>query len=1169
MSLISGLSSGLDWQSIVQQLTTVEHKPIDLVQTQKSQYEQKLEILQSLNTALLAFKTQAATLSTAEAFNLFTTSMSTNSSSYGASDFLSISTGTSAAPGSHTIEMNGSSSIAQARKISSKSFTSYDQALELTGEFVINGRAVKVEDTDDLNDLVGKINNLNSGANATEVTASILTVSTGNYRLILTSDNTGEDAFTIFDAGSDAQNILSTGLGLTDGSTSIKNLLSNGAQSEEFSSSSLSVSDMLDLTTAQSGTVTIGAAGNPNRFSVSLDLTKSLTEIASSINTASSAAGSNITASVVSTTEDGVTSYSLKILNTTSFTDDNHVLETLGVFQGSQADVAEEHISSTALTLTTSAGGGNMLSTSTWGQIDTGSDANNISNGDTISFSGVNHAGTKVSGSYTIADKDVDDVQGLLTAVQNAFAAVDGGSYTVTASVEGGKIKVVDDVSGDSLLTLSLTSNNEGGGSLNLGAVTASTEGYTMQLQEGADARIVIDGTAITSSSNTINDAISGVTINLLNVEAGSKVDFTVSRDYSGVLSSVQELINSYNSVITTINEQFYYDAEKESAGLLQGDATLSSIKSSMVSILTQSITGLPSSLNSLSLIGINSIIDYADHSKDGTLELDTETFQDVFNTNFLGLRRIFIAEGSTTDADVEYISHGDETKAGEYVVNITRAATRASVTGTEVLTSGIGASDLETLTITQGDKVAAVVLNGASGENGSSIDDIVNAVNSELDAEYSQSIMGNVKNTTDADQTTAITNNTTWSSIYSGGVSAGLVGGESYVIEFNGHRKNGASVSGSYNISDAASETVQGLLSAIESAYNNEVSVSLDTNGYLVITDITTGTSGLDIEITTPGALDFGAVTTSNLVGSKRNTKGGGTSAIVETDTWGVLDGGSLTGGEVIRFTGQTTDGTAVEGSYIVNLGDQIDVFLTAVETAYGENVTASLQDGRVALTGGSGNTPLGITIFEPDGKGIDFGTIGGGVTGRYSMSITASKDEGGHLVLTHDEYGSAASFSVSQSGADLALGAVTAGLDVAGTINGEAAAGSGQILRGSAPASGGTTSVEGLVLKYTGTATGEQGKITITLGAGELFKRILDDMTNTIDGFLDYRIESMTQQISDLTDRIASMEDRLNRKMDNMLNRFIAMELAISKIQATSDWLSGQLSAASNAWK
>jgi flagellar hook-associated protein 2 len=1166
-NLISGLSSGFDWRSVIDQLMKIEHRPVDLVGKKKTEYEQKLKILQSLNTSLLGFKSKADELAKNNSLNYLITSVSTTSAQYGSSDFFTVKTSTDASPGSYTITMNDNSSVAQARKISSKSFTSYDTDLGLSGEFVINGRALKVEATDDLKDIAAKINNLNSGAGSTGVTASVLTVSSGDYRMILSSDNTGKDALTICDAGSDAQSILATGLGFTDGTTSIKNLISNGAQSEEFSSSSVSVGSLLGIKTAQSGTVTFGAVGNPNRFSLAVDLSGSITEIAANINKAASDVGSNITASVVSSTEDGVTTYRLKVLNTTSFTDHNHVLETLGILEGGQADVAEVHRSAAANTLTTAAGGGNATADGAWGQINTGGDANDIANGDTITFTGVNHIGTRVTGTYTITDKNTDTIQGLLTAVQNAFSAVDGGGYAVTAVIEDGKIKITDNASGDSLLKLSVTAHNEGGGSLDLGTITASMQGYSMQIQQGQDASIVIDGTAITSSSNVLNNVISGVTINLLAVESGTTVKMTVSRDYNSILSSVQELLDSYNQVLKVINEQIYYNQETKSAGFLQGDSTLLSIKSQMVEILTTTITGLPSTLSSLSMIGIHSQINYSDHSVDGKLTLDGDTFKNAFNDNFLGLKRIFIAEGSTTDADVEYVSHGNKTVAGTYEVNITQAATQAGVAGTEVLTSGIGAANVEVLSINQDGKIAAVILNGASGENGSSIDNIVNALNSELDSQYTQIIMGNVKNTNDMGETTAITNNTVWSALYSGGVAAGLSDGQ--VISFSGHRKNGTEVTGSYTIKEADVDTIQGFLSAIESAYNNEVSASINRNGYLVIADGKTGASKLDINITTPGNLNFGAVTTSNLVGSQRSTKNAGADAITETDTWNDLDGQTLSGGETIRFAGFKSNGEAVLGSYTVNTGDQLGVFLSAVETAYGGSVNAAFQDGRLVLTDGSDNSTLGIMLFEPEGGGVDFGTLSGGVTGRHSIDVTASKDGSDHLVLTHDDFGNAAFFSLSQGGAELGLGAVAAGLDVAGTINGEAATGAGRILTGSAPVAGQTTSVEGLIVKYTGTSTGSQGNVKITMGVGELFSRVLYDITNTIDGYLNYRMKSMAGRIDDFKDRIAQMEDRLNLKMESMVSRFVAMEKALARIQSMSSWLSGQINAATNAWR
>ena len=1165
-NLISGLSSGFDWRSMIDQLMKVEHQPVDLVDNKKKEYQDKLTFFQDMNSRLLSFKTTAQALSDNDAFNVFKTALSTTSTNYSASEFLTVTANSYAMPGSHTITMNANSSVAQARKISSKSFSSYDMALGLSGEMILNGRALKIETTADLQDIMNQINNLNSGSNATEITASILTVSADNFRLVLTGDNTGEDSFNIFDAGSDAQNLLSSGLGFTDGTTSVKNILSNGAQSEAFSSSTQSVASLLGISTAQTGTITLGAAANPNRFTVALNLGDSLTDIAGDINTAAAAAGSNISAGVVSATEDGVTEYRLKIANTTSFTDANHVLETLGILAGDHGDTAEIHLSDTANTKTSLAGGGNIATTTQWGEINTGSDTNNITVNDTITFSGLNHIGTVVSDSYTITDK-ADTVQGLLTKIRNAFAAVNGGDYAVTASIENGKIKLTDDITGDSLLSLNLTTNNEGGGTLNLGTLSAATEGYTMQLQEGRDANVIIDGTAVTSATNIIDQAIAGVTLNLLNVEAGSTVTLQVNRDYNSIKTSVQGLLDTYNDVILEINKQFAYDEKTKSAGLLQGDGTLSSIKTDLIDIVGSAITGLPATLNALPLIGIHTTIDYTAPLNNGKLTLDNTDFMAALQSNFQGLRRVFVAEGSTTDANVEFIAHGNKTVAGEYSVDITQTATQANVTGTEILTNGIGAADIESLTITQNSKTAFIFLNGAAGQNGSSIDNMVNAVNSELDTQYTQSVIGNVKNTTDAAQTTAITNTTTWNNVYSGGVAAGLADGE--IITFVGQRQNGAAVSGSYTITDAAADTLQGLLSAIESAFGNEVSAGINSYGYLSVTDKTAGNSSLGISVTGPAgkSLDFGAITTSNLVGGVRNTAGG--NAVVETDTWSNIDGQTLAGGEVIKYAGYKANGEAVEGSYTVNLADQLGVFLTKIETDFGGDVTAALQDGRLVLTQGSSNSTLGLNIVAPVAGGVDFGTLSGGTNGRYALSITASKDGSDHLVLTHNDYGGTATFALDQSGADLGLGTVTAGLDVTGTINGEAATGKGQLLTGDAPAAGVTVSVEGLSIKYTGTATGSQGTIKVTMGAAELFERTLYNMTNTIDGYLDFRMKSISESVHGLDDQTKEMEDRLNRRMEMLVNRFVVMETALSRIQNISNWLSGQITAANSSWK
>ena len=120
------------------------------------------------------------------------------------------------------------------------------------------------------------------------------------------------------------------------------------------------------------------------------------------------------------------------------------------------------------------------------------------------------------------------------------------------------------------------------------------------------------------------------------------------------------------------------------------------------------------------------------------------------------------------------------------------------------------------------------------------------------------------------------------------------------------------------------------------------------------------------------------------------------------------------------------------------------------------------------------------------------------GGRQGRYAMDITASVDGGNHLVLNSNSYGSGTSFTIHQEKNLLWTGGdqtVNNGLDVAGTINGEKATGTGQLLRGS----DGEANVAGLVVKYTGTATGDIGKIKLTLGVAELFDRALFNITDS----------------------------------------------------------------------
>ncbi|MBU8911499.1 MAG: hypothetical protein KOO65_09555, partial [Desulfobacterales bacterium] len=89
------------------------------------------------------------------------------------------------------------------------------------------------------------------------------------------------------------------------------------------------------------------------------------------------------------------------------------------------------------------------------------------------------------------------------------------------------------------------------------------------------------------------------------------------------------------------------------------------------------------------------------------------------------------------------------------------------------------------------------------------------------------------------------------------------------------------------------------------------------------------------------------------------------------------------------------------------------------------------------------------------------------------------------------------------------------------------------------------------------------------ITMGAAEKFDRELYGITDPYDGYVSFKQDSLQNSIDSFETQIENMEATLNRKMETMINRFVAMEMALSKIQTQGDWLAGQISASFSGWK
>jgi flagellar hook-associated protein 2 len=171
----------------------------------------------------------------------------------------------------------------------------------------------------------------------------------------------------------------------------------------------------------------------------------------------------------------------------------------------------------------------------------------------------------------------------------------------------------------DSDYRLILTSEEEGAAGIQF---TDAPGDYFSTLQAGEDAAFTIDGIAMTRSSNTISDAIEGVTLQLRGEDPATTLTLSLDRDEEGIQAKIQTFVDAYNSVIEYINEQFQYNSvSNEAKGALFGDAQLRSIKSRLqTTVLGQELFNY----------GIT-------FSREGTLEFDAEEFKDALSQDYGG----------------------------------------------------------------------------------------------------------------------------------------------------------------------------------------------------------------------------------------------------------------------------------------------------------------------------------------------------------------------------------------------------------------------------------------------------------------------------------------------------------------------------------------------------
>ncbi len=304
--------------------------------------------------------------------------------------------------------------------------------------------------------------------------------------------------------------------------------------------------------------------------------------------------------------------------------------------------------------------------------------------------------------------------QSSLEGVRDAINEANGGiSASIVNDGDGDRLVISSNDTGlNNALKITVIDddlNNTDNAGLSQLAFDLSTDG-TANLTEtvvASNATLIIDGITVNKSSNTVSDAIEGVTLNLLKADIGNPTTLTIARDTASVQASIQSFVSAFNDLDNTIINLTKYDAENQRASVLTGDSTLRSIQSQLRGVFNAPLLTAGGGLSTLSEIGLT-------FQADGSLSLDSSKLSDVINDTTKDISTLFTSIGKPSDSLVSFVSASSETQDGSYSLNISQLATQGQAVGNTAAVLTINAAVNDTLDLTVDGVSASITL--ASG---------------------------------------------------------------------------------------------------------------------------------------------------------------------------------------------------------------------------------------------------------------------------------------------------------------------------------------------------------------------------------------------------------------------------------------------------------------------
>jgi flagellar hook-associated protein 2 len=249
------------------------------------------------------------------------------------------------------------------------------------------------------------------------------------------------------------------------------------------------------------------------------------------------------------------------------------------------------------------------------------------------------------SESFSINVGASDTLASIRTAINEASNNT-GVTATIVNSDAGARLVLSSNETGtENALTVTVTGDGDGNDSDNAGlsALTYVSGGtnYATSISTANDAVVEIDGFAVTSSTNTISNAVDGISFTAKSLGTAS---LEVTRDDEAILESVNQFADAYNALRSEVN--------KQRNGQLEADSTLLSIERALSEVLNAGSEIDGSSFRYLIEAGISV-------NEEGVMEVDEATITETLSSDFNSFVNLFAAEGQGYAARMESLADG------------------------------------------------------------------------------------------------------------------------------------------------------------------------------------------------------------------------------------------------------------------------------------------------------------------------------------------------------------------------------------------------------------------------------------------------------------------------------------------------------------------------------